>query len=569
MKTTGAKKNSFEIQEDLIDLIEELAAKKQDLTKEKFVKIMLEHNVEENNMQACINLWNETKNSLEDEGFDIIDEDHEEEKIGEEIDIDSLNNSPIRMYFLQISNHALLSKDQEQEIAKKIENNIRQYVKAICRTKVVYKFIEEWINQIVNLQVNIKDVITFDLYPSEKTNFEINMHVIEALQLFLEHYQQVSNSNKINEKELEKLVDHFFSLQLSYSRLNMIYQHLISMYNEVCQLNDIIDKYRKHKKRKDVNVVSRLNEILDEANMNEAKFKALIKSIKQWKTEELQLKQMMVKANLRLVVSVAKRFCNRGLGLLDLIQEGNVGLMKAVEKFQYKKGYKFGTYATWWVRQAITRAIGDFSRIVRMPIHVNELLNKIHHEFRSLVIKLGRDPTPEEIAQELNISPEKVKKILRSSKGPFSLDRQIRDDSEATFGDYCVNSKLVSQNDVAEQEELKKLFCSIFANFCPREEDIIRRRYLDNNKFIRIISNVLNETDKNLNSEEIEFVSLLDSEGIATKKPEKGVNTDKLVSVGAVHHITRERARQIILKVMQKLKNPAYMSKLRVFVPGK
>jgi len=370
MSSSNVQKKD-EWSDEILDLIEELSLKP-GITIENVERVLAEHNVDEKKIPYYVNIFNEmSANVVDFENEFEIEAITEDAIINLDVGTDNLSHSPIRMYFLQISNYPLLTKEQEQDISMKIAYNIREYIKQICKTQIINHFFTQWMDQIITLTLNVRDLITFDIYPSEKTSFEINSSVLDSMQAFLDHYNQLHSSSKTTNAQWESLLDHFFSLQLSYKRISMLYQHLINMYDEIIVTNEIIDRYRKNKKKKDISLVYKIKDILAEVNMSEKKFCDLIQYIKKLKHAELQLKQQMVKSNLRLVVSMAKKYSSRGLDLMDLIQEGNIGLSKAVEKFQYKKGNKFATYAVWWIIQAITRAIGDFSRIVRLPIHIN------------------------------------------------------------------------------------------------------------------------------------------------------------------------------------------------------
>ena len=272
-------------------------------------------------------------------------------------------------------------------------------------------------------------------------------------------------------------------------------------------------------------VQEKLAFIFDDALLNIAEIKEINRKISIGEAKARRAKKEMVEANLRLVISIAKKYTNRGLLFLDLIQEGNIGLMKAVDKFEYRRGYKFSTYATWWIRQAITRSIADQARTIRIPVHMIETINKLNRISRQILQEMGREPTPEELAERMEMPEEKVRKVLKIAKEPISMETPIGDDEDSHLGDFIEDANIQAPNDSASFEGLRRTTRDALEGLTPREAKVLRMRF-----------------------------------GI-------DMNTDHtLEEVGKQFDVTRERIRQIEAKALRKLRHPSRSDQLKTFL---
>ena len=421
---------------------------------------------------------------------------------------------------------------------------------------------DEFNVSLAKMEEEIKPKIINILESLNKNYSKLQKYQVEKLECLLDSKELSVSKNKNFKKIQEVLVDNFKNLQLAPHVVEELVQahykenkKIVSLEGVLLRLamdnkisreeflkfylgNEINPKFEtflkenltwkaffKKFKKDFTEIRDRLVEFSKKIGLSVGEFKKLVSRIQKGERESRIAKKEMVEANLRLVISIAKKYTNRGLQFLDLIQEGNIGLMKAVDKFEYRRGYKFSTYATWWIRQAITRSIADQARTIRIPVHMIETINKIVRTQRQIMSEFGREPTPEELAKKLAMPLEKVRKVLKIAKEPVSLETPVGDEEDSSLGDFIEDKNALQPLDTAIQSNLSESTTKILASLTPREERVLRMRF-----------------------------------GI-------GMNTDHtLEEVGLQFSVTRERIRQIEAKALRKLKHPSRSKQLKSFL---
>ncbi len=355
--------------------------------------------------------------------------------------------------------------------------------------------------------------------------------LIKSLQLSPSVLEELVQKHYVENRKIVSLEGNLLRLALEskISREEFIKFYLGNEINpnlkEFLDTNEVWKKFFQKNKNEFKNIRDRLIEISNKLGISVTEFKKLVSRVQKGEKESRIAKKEMVEANLRLVISIAKKYTNRGLQFLDLIQEGNIGLMKAVDKFEYRRGYKFSTYATWWIRQAITRSIADQARTIRIPVHMIETINKIVRTQRLILSEFGREATPEELAKKLRMPLEKVRKVLKISKEPVSLEKPVGDEEDSSLGDFIEDTKALAPLEQAIKSNLSEATTKILSTLTPREERVLRMRF-----------------------------------GV-------GMNTDHtLEEVGLQFSVTRERIRQIEAKALRKLKHPSRSKQLKSFL---
>ena len=449
---------------------------------------------------------------------------------------------------LKINKKLKKNKENSEDIEKKEEDTSAE--------------VDEFNVSLAKMEEEIKPKILNILESLKKNYSKLQKYQLEKLECQLEAKELSISKNKNFKKIQEILVDNFKNLQLAPHVVeDLVQSHykenkkIVSLEGVLLRLamdnkisreeflkyyvgNEINPKFEaflkenltwkaffKKYKKDFAEIKDRLVEFSKKIGLSVGEFKKLVSRIQKGERESRLAKKEMVEANLRLVISIAKKYTNRGLQFLDLIQEGNIGLMKAVDKFEYRRGYKFSTYATWWIRQAITRSIADQARTIRIPVHMIETINKIVRTQRQIMSEHGREPTPEELAKKLAMPLEKVRKVLKIAKEPVSLETPVGDEEDSSLGDFIEDKNALQPLDTAIQSNLSESTTKILASLTPREERVLRMRF-----------------------------------GI-------GMNTDHtLEEVGLQFSVTRERIRQIEAKALRKLKHPSRSKQLKSFL---
>ena len=497
-------------------------------------------------------------------GADLKDK-FEEMEAGEDVELDltpgtlEKTNDPVRMYLREMGTVPLLTREGEVEIAKRIERGQLRVLKAISRSPIVINEVLAIGEDLKRGVRSIKEVVIFD---EEEITDEIiearikaTTHRIDEMQKHFKKAEQLEE--KLQNVDKKKRPGEFRKCrwalgrervrvsriirELRYTnsqrkklidRVGHVAEQMRSLDRQFHNLEKKVDSTRseelkKEYRRQQRNCKADLEKMEQEYGITFIELKRTQREITQGDIDAEYAKRELIEANLRLVVSIAKKYTNRGLQFLDLIQEGNIGLMKAVDKFEYRRGYKFSTYATWWIRQAITRAIADQARTIRIPVHMIETINKLIRTSRQLVQELGREPTSEEIAKRMDIPVAKVRKVLKIAQEPISLETPIGEEEDSHLGDFIEDRGVVSPAEAVINVNLKEQTAHVLRTLTPREEKVIKMRF-----------------------------------GL-----EDG-SEHTLEEVGQSFAVTRERIRQIEAKALRKLRHPSRSRKLRAFMDG-
>jgi RNA polymerase primary sigma factor len=455
------------------------------------------------------------------------------------------SDDPVRMYLKEMGSVPLLTREEEVEISKRIEKAQIQIEKIIMRFRYSTREAISIANYLIYNKERFDKVIT-EKEVADKPHYNSVLPKLAGMlkqeDLILENYFVLMRDPELKKTDKAKVLEDIEKCRIrtqAYLRQMHIRHNIIEDFGEVImtaydrflslekEMQELIPRAEKNKfaAAKLVAIQRKLLKRELAAGRTLDEFKKDVRMLQRWMDKSQEAKREMVESNLRLVISIAKKYTNRGLSFLDLIQEGNMGLMKAVEKFEYRRGYKFSTYATWWIRQAVTRAIADQARTIRIPVHMIETINKVLRGAKKLMMETGREPTPEELANELGLTPERIREIYKIAQHPISLQAEVGDGGESQFGDFLEDTSTESPAEATGYSILKDKMNEVLSTLTDRERTVLIERF-----------------------------------GLLDGKPKT------LEEVGLRFKVTRERVRQIEAKALRKMRHPTRSKQLQAFL---